>query len=134
MALLLLALSCFARPDGCASNDELGRLFRLYSDQRDEQKLRSLVYWSGVRQQERDGSFHSLRHDLTYRLQKVEFVPLEPNVKFEYVAGGVTFRPSSKEPPELLLVLPTNSGVVRSSQYHRDNNAVEELSILRHKE
>jgi hypothetical protein len=38
--------------------------------------------------------------------------------------GAVTVRP----------ILPNEWRVVRSSQYHRDNNAVEELSVLRHKE
>jgi hypothetical protein len=92
--LLLLLVPCFAQADGAASKEELGRLLQRYSDQHDEQKLGSLVYWSGVRQQERDGFFRSLRHDLTYRLLKVEFVPLEPNVKLEYVDGGVTFGPA----------------------------------------
>jgi hypothetical protein len=94
VALLLLVAPCFAQANGVASKDELGRLFRLYSNQHDEQKLESLVHWSGVRQQEPDGFVRSLRHDLRCRLQKVEFLPPEPNAKFEYTDDGVTFRPA----------------------------------------
>src|SRR5436190_18847391 len=58
--------------------------------------------------------------------------------------GAVTVRPllrpvvrahnRAREPPKLLLKPPpTNSGVVRSSQYHCDNNEMAELSVLGHK-
>ena len=44
--------------------------------------------------------------------------------------GRVNHR--AREPPKLLLTLPlTNSRIVRKQQYHRENNELVELSVLR---
>jgi hypothetical protein len=80
--------------DGATSKDELRQLFQRYFEQRDEQKLSTLVYWRSVRQRERSGFFHSLRNDLNYRLKKVELVALDPNTSMEYMLEGTTFRPA----------------------------------------
>jgi hypothetical protein len=91
--MMLLAQTALAI-EGAASKDELRQLYQRYFEQRDESKLGTLVYWRNVRQQERDGFFRSIRTDLNYRLQKVEFVPLEPTFKMEYTLNGITFEPA----------------------------------------
>ena len=57
-------------------------------------KLATLVYWQGVEQRERDAFFRSLRHDINYHLQKLEFVPLDAGVKLAYTLDGVTYVPA----------------------------------------
>ena len=78
--------------DGAASKDELRQLFQRYCEQRDEQKLGTLVYWRNVRQRERSGFLRSLRNDLKYRLKKVELVALDPHTGMDYTFKGITFR------------------------------------------
>ena len=94
---VLIALAPCTRSqamDGATSQDELRQLFQRYFEQRDEQKLSTLVYWRNVRQGERSGFFRSLRNDLNYRLKKVELVALDPNTSMEYTLEGITFRPA----------------------------------------
>ena len=93
-ALILLSAPRALATDGAASKDELRQLFQRYSEQKDEQKLGTLVYWRNVRQRERSGFFRSLRNDLNYRLKNAEFVALDPSTSMEYTLEGITFRPA----------------------------------------
>jgi len=90
--VVLAAMSAWAA-NGTASKRELQQLYQQYFQQKDEQKVATLVYWKGVEQRERDSFFRSLRSDLNHRLQKVEFVPLDAGVKLEYALDGVTYVP-----------------------------------------
>jgi len=80
--------------DGAASKTELQQLYQRYFQQKDEQRLATLVYWRGVAPRERDGFVRSLRNDLKYRLKKVEFVPLDAGMKLEYTLEGATYVPA----------------------------------------
>jgi hypothetical protein len=91
--ILLAGVASFAA-DGAASKAELQQLYQRYFQQKDERKLATLVYWPGVEQRDRDGFFRSLRGDLNYRLQKVEFLPLDPGLKLEYTLSGITYVPA----------------------------------------
>ena len=75
------------------STTELQQLYSRYFQQKDEQKLATLVYWQGVDQRDRDGFLRALRNDLKHRLQKIKFLPLDKGVKLEYTLDGVTYMP-----------------------------------------
>jgi hypothetical protein len=92
MFVVLLTTMSIPAAHGTASKNELRQLYQRYFEQKDEQKLATLVFWQGVEQFERDAFFRSIRSDLAYRLERVEFVPLEPGAKLEYTRDGVSFR------------------------------------------
>jgi hypothetical protein len=92
VVVIFAALSA-SSTNGAASKTELQQLYYRFFQQKDEQKLATLVYWEGVERRERDGFFRSLRNDLKYRLQNVKFVPLDTGVKLEYTLDGVTYMP-----------------------------------------
>ncbi len=80
--------------DGASSKAELQQLYQRYFQQKNEQKLATLVYWQGVEPRDRDSFFRSLRNDLNYGLQKIEFMPLDAAIKLEYTVGQVTYVPA----------------------------------------
>ena len=80
--------------DGAASEAELVRLYQRYFQQKDEQKLATLVHWEGVEQRDRDAFLRSLQSDLKHRLRKVELAPLDASMKLEYTINGVTYIPA----------------------------------------
>ena len=82
--------------DGAASTQELRERYKSYFGQKDEQKLATLAYWKGVTQDDREGFYRSLRHDLQFRLESVEFEPLSVGGPFEYTREGVTYAPNLK--------------------------------------
>lgn len=93
-AVVIVASLSASAANGAASTTELQQLYSRYFQQKDEQKLATLVYWKGVEQRDRDGFFRSLRNDLKHRLQNVKFVPLDTGVSLEYTLGGVTYMPA----------------------------------------
>ena len=80
--------------DGAASEAELVQLYQRYFQQKDEQKLATLVHWEGVEQRDRDAFVRSLQSDLKHRLRKVELAPLDASMKLEYTINGVTYIPA----------------------------------------
>jgi hypothetical protein len=92
-ALVIFAAMSAVASNGAASKTELQQLYYRFFQQKDVQKLATLVYWEGVEQHERDGFFRSLGNDRKYRLQNVKFMPLDTGVKLEYTLDGVTYKP-----------------------------------------
>lgn len=95
--------------DGASSEAELQQLYQGYFQQIKSvaqaepkvpesseawRRMATLVYWQGVEQRERDAFFRSLRDDINYRLQKLEFVPLDAGAKLAYTLDGVTYVPA----------------------------------------
>jgi hypothetical protein len=93
-AVVILAGMLAFASHGATSKTELQQSYYRFFQQKDVQRLATLVYWEGVEQHERDGFFRLLGNDLRYRLQNVKFVPLDPSVKLEYTLGGVTYKPA----------------------------------------
>jgi len=92
-AIVIFSALWASPTSGAASKTELQQLYYRFFQQKDEQKVATLVYWEGVEQHERDGFFRSLHNDLKYRLENVKFVPLDAGVKLEYTLDGVTYMP-----------------------------------------
>lgn len=114
-AVVIFASFSASAANGAASTTELQELYSRYFQQKDEQKLATLVYWQGVDQRDRDGFLRGLRNDLKHRLQKIKFLPLDKGVKLEYTLGGVTYMP----------VLPAIGHMVAS---YEDEDNVKNLS------
>lgn len=114
-AVAIFASLSASAANGAASTTELQQLYSRYFQQKDEQKLATLVCWKGVEPRDRDGFFRSLRNDLKHRLQNVKFVPLDTGVKLEYTLNGVTYIP----------VLPAIGRMVAS---YKDEGNVKHLS------
>ena len=93
-AFMITAAASAYTDDGAASEAELVQLYQRYFQQKDEQKLATLVYWAGVEQRDRDAFVRSLQSDLKHRLRKVELAPLDASMKLEYTINGVTYVPA----------------------------------------
>ena len=95
---LLAALSSIslqaAPPGGAVSEEQLAALYKRYFDAKDVEKLKTLVYWSGVQQSERESFARSLDFDLKYQLKDVRLVSLQRGEKLEYSRNSVSYRPS----------------------------------------
>ena len=99
--LLIALLAAFSSislqatpPSGAVSEEQLATLYKRYFAAKDVEKLKTLVYWSGVQQSDRESFARSLEFDLKYQLKDVRLVPLQRGEKLEYSRNGVTFRPS----------------------------------------
>ena len=101
--------------DGAASTQELRELYKSYFGQKDEQKLATLAYWKGVTQDDREGFHRSLRQDLRFSLESVEFEPLNLDGTFEYTRGGVTYAPNLKPIGRLVARYQTQGNVTNLS-------------------
>jgi len=93
VVLFVTALTAHAG-DGATSKIELQRLYRQFFQQKDEIGLRTLVYWRGVGEQDKNGFLRSLSEDFKYRLQDIQFLPLKRDEDLEYTLKGVTYVPA----------------------------------------
>ena len=101
LSLLYLALffstgsfAADAESTGAATKEELCTLYQQYSTAKDTEKIRSLVYWQGVQDRERNAFNRSVEYDSQFKIKKVEFTPLDKNQMMEYTLQGTTYRPT----------------------------------------
>jgi len=81
---------------GASSKKELASLYRQYFEKKDTQNIRSLVYWPGVLDFERNSFNRSVNYDMEFKLQKIEIAPLDKNQMLEYTREGITYKPTLK--------------------------------------
>lgn len=111
-AFLSISLQA-APPGGAVSEEQLATLYKRYFEAKDVEKLKALVYWSGVQPSDRESFARSLEFDLKYQLQDVRLVPLQRGEKLEYSRNGVTFRPTLT-PVGRLIATYKGAGTTRS--------------------
>src|SRR5262249_18479578 len=75
-----------------------------YFEAKDAAKIRTLVYWSGVQERERDAFNKSLEADFQFKVRRVEMISLHTKLKMEHVQEGIIFRPTL-EPIGRLIVI-----------------------------
>lgn len=93
VAVVCLAIGADTK-GGAASKDELASLYQRYFTGRRVDQLRTLVFWPGVRERERNSFNRSLDFDLKYQLASVALAPLDENQKLEYTIDRTLFRPT----------------------------------------
>ena len=93
VVLVCIAIGADAK-GGAASKEELASLYRRYFDAGQADKLRTLVFWPGVMERERNSFNRSLEFDLKYQLASVTLAQLDTNETLEYTIDGTVFRPT----------------------------------------
>jgi len=82
------------RSVGAATREELVLLYRRYAQAKDKEKLRTLVYWPGVQDRERNVFEKSIDDDSRLTVTGVDSGPLAKDQMLEYTLEGTTYRPT----------------------------------------
>ena len=98
---------------GAATKEELCTLYRQYANAKDKERIRSLVYWQGVQDRERNAFNKSIENDSQFKIKNVEIKPLDKNQMMEYTLQGITYRPTL-EPIGNLVVTYERQGTVNA--------------------
>ena len=88
-------------------------LYRQYANAKDKERIRSLVYWQGVQDRERNAFNKSIEDDSQYKIKNAETTPLDKNQMMEYTLQGITYRPTL-EPIGNLVVTYEPQGTVNA--------------------
>ena len=88
---------------GSATKEELSSLYQRYFEAKDQEKIRTLVYWPGVLDRDRDSFSRSVDYDLQFKIKKIEMAPLDKNRTLEYTTEGTTYRPTLEPVGQLVV-------------------------------
>jgi len=101
MQAFVLVPSVFAAAPG--SFDEMITAYSAAHAEKDVASLEKLVYWTGVREQEKLQVRKSFSGDISREIETVKVVDLPADQVTEYKLAGITFRPNLKPVKKLVV-------------------------------